>query len=128
VFLSLCLTLKRIRIDRLGGMRINLYGGPCVGKSALAFNLCGRLRQEHYPIELVTEYIKNWAYEKRTPDNWDQLYIFAKQHRKEKSMYASGVKHLITDSPLLLQIAYARKYHAVGAPELFELAKKWEHQ
>lgn len=107
-------------------MRINLYGGPNTGKSTLASYIFSQLKLEHRNIELVSEYIKDWAYEKRVPDGWDQIYLFAKQHRKEKRMVSAAVENIITDSPMLLQIAYGRKYKCHGIAELFSIACKWE--
>jgi hypothetical protein len=108
-------------------MRINIYGGPGIGKSTTAAWLFSRLKEEDYTVELVTEYIKSWAWEGRVPSSYDQNYIFAKQLRREDILTRKGV-HLISDSPLPLQLVYAKKYNCPFYPELFSLCKKFDAQ
>lgn len=86
---------------------INLYGGPGVGKSTTAMNLCGLLKSNHVNAELVREYIKNWIWEERTILESDQLYILAKQHRSERILYGK-VKVIVTDSPMWLTVIYEK--------------------
>jgi DNA replication protein DnaC len=50
--------------------RICLYGGPGSGKSKLACYLNYMLMD--YDIDLVSEYIKAWAYEGKIPESLDQ--------------------------------------------------------
>ena len=107
-------------------MRINLWGGAGCGKSTSAARIFGELRQKGYDIELCQEYIKQWAYQKRIPKSFDQLYIFGKQVYTEDLMWQAGVKHLITDSPLLMQGFYATIYNTPVKDELVSLAKKYE--
>jgi hypothetical protein len=86
--------------------RINLYGGPGVGKSALAAWLYANLIRVDCEVELVNEWIKSWAWQNIKPQGCDQIYVLAKQLRREEIVLRQGVS-IITDSPLALQLAYA---------------------
>lgn len=107
--------------------RINFYAGPGCGKSTLAAKLFAALKQEHYDIELVSEYIKTWAHQKRKPTSWDQLYVFGKQVHSE-DVVLQNVKHIVTDSPLLLNTAYSTYYKFPSAHALTKLAIDFEEQ
>lgn len=88
---------------------INLYGGPGVGKSTSAAFMFYALKQQGLNVELVREYVKNWAWEKRSISVYDQLYFLGKQSRAESVLY-SKVDYIITDSPVLLNVYYSNKY------------------
>lgn len=109
-------------------VRLNLFGGPGCGKSTTAALVFGKLKLLGCSVELVPEYIKAWAYEKRELDSFDQVYIFAKQQRLEDRVLRAGVQIVVTDSPLYLQCMYARRYGSVGWEELIGLAGKFEEK
>ena len=109
-------------------LRINLYAGPGAGKSTTAALVFGKLKLLGCSVELVNEYIKAWAYEKRKLESFDQVYIFAKQQRLEDRVLRAGVTMIVSDSPLYLQCMYARKYGSTGWQELCQLAKKFDEQ
>lgn len=92
---------------------INLYGGPGTGKSTSAALLFAMLKNAGHNSELVQEYVKQWAWEKRVPVNYDQFYFFGKQSRKEYSLF-NEVDVIVTDSPVSLCGYYASVY---GTPE-----------
>lgn len=96
-------------------LRICLHGGPGTGKSSLAAWLVGELKFRGLPVELVDEYVKAWAWQKIPVQGFDQLYLFAKQLRREEILLRNG-QSIITDSPLLIILAYSQKY----SPELVE--------
>lgn len=87
-------------------LRVNFYGGPCVGKSTLAALIYAELSRIGVRVELVQEFIKLWAYEGRQPDVFDQVYTFANQLWTEHRLARAGVKVVVTDSPVLLQCVY----------------------
>ena len=95
---------------------IELCGSPGTGKSTNAARLFSMLKDQGISCELVTEYVKTWAYEHKVPKDFDQFYLFAKQLKKETSLYGK-VDYIITDSPLQLQTYYAHKY----LPELSDI-------
>jgi len=106
--------------------RINLFGGPGSGKSTTAARLFASLKADMMRIELVREYVKNWAYEDRKITGFDQLYLFAKQLRMEDILLRNGVDLIVTDSPLSLSTCFAERYGHKGMEGLREIAKDFE--
>lgn len=85
---------------------INLYGGPGTGKSTSAADLFALLKRKGKNAELVREYVKEWAWEKRNISVFDQVYFLGKQSRKESMLYGK-VDYIVTDSPVFLSAVYA---------------------
>lgn len=87
---------------------INLWGGPGCGKSTTASGLFSLMKMRGHKVELVTEYAKELTYD----SNWDMLtkqeFIFLEQYRRQKRL-VNHVDYVITDSPLPLNIIYARE-------------------
>lgn len=106
--------------------RICLFGGPGSGKSTTAAWLFASLKMKHHNIELVQEYVKTWSYENRPPQSFDQVYLLAKQIRKEDIVLRNGVDLLVTDSPVYLSTCYAKRYGAPGWQALADLAKEFD--
>ncbi len=84
---------------------INLYGGPGVGKSTLALGLSAYMKQQGLEVEFVSEYAKQLTWEKRSMALSNQVYVFAKQLHQIHRL-ADQVDYIVTDSPLLLTLAY----------------------
>jgi ATP:corrinoid adenosyltransferase len=61
---------------------INIFAGPCAGKSTTAAGLFYLMKVSGYNVELVTEYAKDMTWEGRHNILGDQLYILAKQNRR----------------------------------------------
>jgi nicotinamide riboside kinase len=93
---------------------INLFGGPGCGKSTLAADVFVALKRANISVELVREYVKDWAWRGDKIGEWDQLYLIAKQLRRESCLYGK-VAYVITDSPIVLAGVYERLYQ----PESF---------
>lgn len=91
-----------------------LYGGPGSGKSTTAASIFAHLKQEGINAELVTEYVKGWAWTDRKIGPLDQFYLFGKQLHRESNLYGR-VDVLVTDSPIGVSAYYANKY---AAPEI----------
>lgn len=87
---------------------ICLYGGPGTGKSTTSAHLFALLKHRGINAELVTEYIKNWVWEKREVKPGDQYYIFAKQSRSERLRF-KDVDVIVTDAPVWLSSIYEKK-------------------
>lgn len=86
---------------------INLFGSPHSGKSVAAAGLYYYLKTTGGHCEMVREYIKNWVWEGRKPNTFDQPYIFGKQVKYESLLYGK-VDYVITDSPFVLSAFYER--------------------
>jgi hypothetical protein len=99
-------------------LRINFFGAPARGKSNIASWIFSQLRFGHINAELVQEWIKTWAYAHRPVQQFDQIYIFGKQHHMEYELLKAGVKNIVTDSPIWLSVFYAPPDLKRGIAEL----------
>jgi hypothetical protein len=97
---------------------INLYGGPGTGKSTTAASIFADLKRSNINAELVTEYVKQWAWDNRRPVSFDQFYFFGHQSRREYSLF-NKVDAIVTDSPVSLCAYYAKEYGTKTQAELF---------
>lgn len=88
---------------------INLYGGPGIGKSTLAAKLYAEMAVQKYNVELVREYVKDWAWAGRKIGKYDQMYFLVQQFKREAILY-NKVDYIITDSPFTLAAFYAEHY------------------
>jgi hypothetical protein len=85
---------------------INLFGGPCAGKSRSAALIYAILKFRGVNVELAREWIKDLAWEDTKPKHslqvlWGQYEVL---HR-----LIGKVDCIVTDSPLLLQAHYCDK-------------------
>lgn len=108
--------------------RINIFGGPCTGKSVIATYLFYRLKAMQHSIEYVHEYIKFWTYIPRVPKGWDSVYCQAKQIHHEDTVLRSGTNLIVSDSPLHLQCFYAEHHENPGLWGMLEQAKEFESE
>jgi nicotinamide riboside kinase len=107
--------------------RVNFYSGPGSGKSTLAARTFAELKIRGYDIEHIPEYIKTWAHEGKKPISYDQLYVFAKQLKAE-DVILRNVDLIVTDSPLLMNVAYSKLYNVPYAPHLIKLAQEFDRE
>ena len=89
---------------------ICLWGGPGTGKSTTAAGVFNRLKKHGFNAEMNREYIKEWVWEKRSVLPGDQVYLTAKQARKEVIYMREGLDFIVTDSPLALASFYGDIY------------------
>lgn len=100
---------------------INLAGGPGSGKSSIAADLFALMKWNNINVELVTEFAKDLTWEQRHATLKDQLYLLAKQNRRLDRLQGQ-VDYVITDSPLLLVLAYQPiGYHSSFEPFVREV-------
>lgn len=88
---------------------INLFGSSGSGKSTTALGLGYHLKKQGYKVENITEWIKEKIFADDINVVKDQLYIFAKQRRKQFILKDKNLDFIITDSPLLLSAFYGNK-------------------
>ena len=91
---------------------ICLYGGPGTGKSTISAEIFYRLKLQYKKVELVREFIKDWAYQNRAVGQYDQIYISGNQAFRESNLYGIA-EYLVTDCPLLLGPFYQEYYSGV---------------
>lgn len=84
---------------------VNLLGGPGTGKSTTAAGTFAELKLAGVNAELVTEYAKDIVWGRLTVVLEDQLYVFAKQHRRIHRLQGQ-VDVIVTDCPLFLSAYY----------------------
>ena len=100
--------------------KINLYGGPGIGKSTVAALIFAQLKAEGKSAEIVTEYAKELVYlgidlTKSNQNLQDQILL--EQLRREL-VFQDQVDFMVCDSPLLLNSFYN------GSDMSLKLAKK----
>jgi hypothetical protein len=87
---------------------INLWSGPCAGKSTTAAGLFYEMKKRGIEVELVTEYAKDLVWENRHNILEDQIYVFAKQQRRIARLKDHHIDWVITDSPIPLGLCYTK--------------------
>lgn len=98
---------------------INLYGGPGCGKSTGAAHIFSELKLCGISCELVTEFAKDCIWDNSIDLLNDQLLVTAQQwHRVDRLL--GKVDYVITDSPILIGLAYIapRSYYSVPLTNL----------
>lgn len=107
---------------------INIFGGPCTGKSTIAAGVFYLMKTKGRNVELVTEYAKDLIWHGALPVFKDHIYIIAKQNRRLNKL-KDKVDYAICDSPLLLAAYYSQihsenkklaKHLAIGLFETYE--------
>ena len=107
---------------------INLLGSPSAGKSTAAGKLFSYLKDLNLNVEFVPEYVKSWAWDKRTISPYDQFYFFGKEAHNQSHLF-NKVDFVISDSPVLLTAFYHLYYnndHALRevCKDFYEMAEK----
>lgn len=88
---------------------VSLFAGPGTGKSTTAAQVFAHLKMAGVNAELVTEYAKEWAWQRREVTSLDQFYLFGKQLHRESRLYGK-VDVIVTDSSPAISAFYAAKY------------------
>lgn len=86
-------------------LNINLFGGPCTGKSTSAAGIFYELKKLNQNAEYVPEFAKELLYAEDYTKLSDQLYVLAEQHHRIFRLHGN-VDFIIHDSPFLLSAVY----------------------
>lgn len=108
--------------------RINLFGGPSIGKTTTSLYVAHFLKERGTQIELVKEYVKQWVYLDREPQGFDQVYLFSKQLMAETIPLNAGCSLVVTDSPLVLSAYYGYKNNLSFTDSLLKITNDIEEQ
>jgi len=96
---------------------INLFAGPGAGKSTLAAEIFAHFKKQGKSVELVTEFAKDLVWENRQSTLEIQPYVSMKQFRNLARLKGK-VDYVVTDSPIIKDSVYARRY-AAELPQSF---------
>lgn len=89
-------------------VNINLFAGPCTGKSATAGGLFHLMKVNDENVEYVQEYAKDLTYGKDDVKLSDQILLLGKQHHRMFRM-RDQVEYIIHDSPFITGMIYANE-------------------
>lgn len=100
--------------------RVCLFAGPGAGKSTTAHWIMWRLKSLGMNAEMSREWIKRWAYAGRQMDRvLDQVIVMGGQVNEESEALGTGCI-VVTDSPILLQAAYAEHQQDIERAGIIE--------
>lgn len=105
---------------------VNFFGGPGSGKSTMAGQLFGVMKEQRINVEYVPEFAKELVWEEsRSID--DQLFMLGVQHNRLYRLLGK-VDYIVSDSPLLLGNYYVdftnTKFSAGRNLDIWRLAYK----
>ncbi len=108
---------------------VNLFGGPCAGKSGVAAGLCERLKARGIAVEQPPEVAKLHVLRGDLRFLKDQLSVFAAQQHYLEMVRDNAVEVAVVDSPLLLSAVYAPKdYYGSFAPLVREVFNSFDNR
>jgi hypothetical protein len=87
---------------------VNLFGGPCCGKSSIAAGVFSLLKLHNIEAELITEFAKDLVWEERYHTFKNQHYLFSKQQHRLWRV-SDKVDVMVIDSPILLSVVYRQE-------------------
>jgi tRNA uridine 5-carbamoylmethylation protein Kti12 len=107
-------------------LNVNLWGGPCVGKTEVAGYLVSRLKLSGISCALVQEYSSELAWQGLLEDT-EQLLITSEQYRRQA--YLQGrVKVVVTEGAIPLGILHAPENYRKNLAQIVStLTADWRH-
>jgi len=106
--------------------RVSFFGGPNCSKSTLAMRLTADLKSMRIEAEFAEEMVKSWAFVGTPIRGFDQFYILAKQMHREDIILRDSGSLVVTDSPVLLGICYAKRNKMSIWPHLMRVGLAFE--
>lgn len=100
---------------------VNLFAGPCAGKTSLASRLFSELNisKIYGEAAFIQEFAKELIYSQRFDLLANQPYVTSEQCRRIE-IHAGNVDIIVTDSPVLLGLAYSPKEHYDETKKIIE--------
>lgn len=95
---------------------INYFGCPASGKTTAAFEKCAELKKQGYTVYYASEFATDVILDGRLDALKNQKYLFVNQTKRLLRAYRK-VDYIVTDSPILLNIVYAR-FNKCSNPDL----------
>ncbi len=115
--------------------RINLIAGPAAGKSTTSAFLFSEIKRYcninniDTKVELIQEFVKNWAWGGRKIDGWDQWVILINQLEREYHLLRDNrVDLIVTDSPLLMYPYYAERGNCPVRESIIHIVREFDIQ
>lgn len=105
-------------------LHINLWAGPCTGKSGVSGQLFGKMKENSIDCELVREAAKEYAWNGNL-HNMEQIIITTKQYELEAKLHGK-VDFIIVDTSVLMGMIYCNenyKHHLLGIMKY--LTQEW---
>ena len=85
---------------------INFFGAPSSGKSTISSGLFYEMKLQNYSVEMIVEHAKEEIYKGGDLSiSLDPLKLVSEQYHRQYRL-KNKVDYIITDSPLILAIAY----------------------
>ena len=93
---------------------VNLFGGPCMGKSTCAAYIFALLKMQGVEVELCTEWVKDKVFEDNKKVFNNQFYITGKQSWKISRLFGE-TDVIVNDCPILNGCVYTDKPYLKSA-------------
>lgn len=90
---------------------VNLLGGPGTGKSTTAYGIAYQLKRSGVSVELIHEVAKDLTFENRPLMLAEQDWITSNQHQLQRRLVYHDIDVCVTDSCLLLAVAYVPEWY-----------------
>lgn len=107
-------------LPKLSMLVVNLYAGPCVGKSLMSADIFARLKRAGVMAENPPEVAKIRAQRGDHAFLEDQLAVFAENQHQLSMAARSGAEVAVSDSPLMLSLVYAPRPYLDCFPVLVQ--------
>lgn len=106
--------------------RINIWGGPSVGKTGTATWLYANLKILGYKIHFSEEQAKKLAYQNIPIKSFKQMYLTVCQIDAEDTFLFNGVDYIITDAPVPIGYCFALRDKLDYADTLLKMSQDFE--
>ena len=96
---------------------VNLFAGPGAGKSTMMAEVYAGLKRRGVDAEMAPEFARELVRSGRPKELACQPFVFGEQLRRIQRLVDDDVEVVVTDSPLLLSLAYGPGQGLLNAVE-----------